>query len=78
MKPAALDLFLVVSFGLAAAAASLNDFDYVTTKRTFASTSSAADLAFFTRFFGVNDPSATHDPGCLERDLAWSLQSMLV
>ena len=46
---------------------------YVTTKRTFATTKGAEDLAFFTRYFGLPDPSATHDAGCLDRDLGWAL-----
>ena len=46
---------------------------YVTTKRTFATTDGAADLAFFVRYFGRPDPSATHDKGCLDRDLGWAL-----
>ena len=45
----------------------------MTTKRVFSSTNGAADLAFFTRYIGVADPSATFDPGCLYRDLGWSL-----
>lgn len=60
--------FVALWWSLSAASAA-----YVTTKRTFATTDGAADLAFFVRYFGRADPSATHDKGCLDRDLGWAL-----